>query len=157
QTELLLDARDNAERLLTLIEQLLVLARLQKPEQRAMEPKDPTELLRTAAAAVRPRAEDKNVELEVIAAEPLLPVAVDSERIEQALGNLLNNAVTYTPAGGKVTLSSSASDKGVTLVIADTGVGIPAEYLPRVFDRFFRIPGQSDEAGTGLGLAIVKE
>jgi signal transduction histidine kinase len=49
------------------------------------------------------------------------------------------------------------SDNRVTLTVADTGVGIPAEYLPHVFDRFFRIPGQSEEAGTGLGLAIVKE
>ncbi|MBN9121213.1 MAG: sensor histidine kinase, partial [Planctomycetes bacterium] len=106
---------------------------------------------------VRPRAEDKHVELEVAAGEPLPPVAVDAERIGQALANLLNNAITYTPAGGKVTLSAVASDRGVTLVVADTGVGIPPEYLPRVFDRFLRIPGHSDETGTGLGLAIVKE
>jgi signal transduction histidine kinase/HAMP domain-containing protein len=157
QTELLLDARDNAERLLALIEQLLALARLQKPQQSVLEPKDPTELLRAAADAVRPRAEDKHVELEIVPGEPLPPVAVDVDRIGQALGNLLNNAVTYTPTGGKVTLFATTSDKGVTLTVADTGVGIPAEYLPRVFDRFFRIPGQSDEAGTGLGLAIVKE
>lgn len=157
QTELLIDARDNAERLLALIEQLLALARLQKPEQRAIEPEDPTELLRIAADAVRPRAEDKHVELEVIPGDSLPPVAVDPERIGQALGNLLNNAITYTPAGGKVTLSTTASDNTVSLIVTDTGIGIPAEYLPRVFDRFFRIPGQSDETGTGLGLAIVKE
>jgi signal transduction histidine kinase len=89
--------------------------------------------------------------------EPLPPVAVDPERIGQALGNLVNNAITYTGAGGRVTLTAAAGDGEVVLTVADTGVGIPAEYLPHVFDRFFRIPGQSEESGTGLGLAIVKE
>jgi signal transduction histidine kinase len=158
QTELLVDARDNAERLLALIEQLLALARLQRTRDRArLENEDPVELLRRAADAVRPRADDKHVDLEVIVGEPLPPVAVDPERIAQALGNLLNNAVTYTPAGGKITLSAAAADGRVQLVVSDSGVGIPPEYLPRIFDRFLRIPGQSEESGTGLGLAIVKE
>jgi signal transduction histidine kinase len=80
------------------------------------------------------------------------------ERISTALSNLVQNAVTYTPAGGHVTLSASQTDDGrVAFIVADTGVGIPPEHVPHVFDRFFRIPGQSDPAGTGLGLAIVKE
>jgi len=158
QTELLVDARDNAERLLALIEQLLALARLQRPQDReSFRAEDSIELLRRTADAVHARAEDKHVEVIVVAGEPLPPVGVDPTRIGQALDNLLNNAITYTPAGGRVTLSAEASDNGVTLVVSDTGVGIPAEHLPHVFDRFFRIPGQSDEAGTGLGLAIVKE
>jgi signal transduction histidine kinase len=158
QTELLIDARDNAERLLTLIEQLLALARLQRTEDRAvLRREDPIELLRAAVESVRPRAEDKHVELELLVSEPVLPVTVDAERMGQALGNLLNNAITYTPAGGKVTLSAGTTDGRVVITIADTGVGIPAEYLPHVFDRFFRIPGHSEETGTGLGLAIVKE
>ena len=158
QAELLLDARDNAERLLNLIEQLLALARLQRTQDRAaFQPQDPVDLLRRAADGVRPRAEDKHVAVELAVNGALPPVAVDAGRIGQALGNLLNNAVTYTPAGGTVALSASASDGRVTLVIADTGVGIPADHLPHVFDRFFRVPGQGDETGTGLGLAIVKE
>jgi signal transduction histidine kinase len=116
------------------------------------------ELLRRAVDGVLPRAKDKHVGLEVVVGEPVASVEVDAERIGQALGNLLNNAVTYTPAGGKVTLSAApAGDGRVVLTVADTGVGIPAEYLPRVFDRFFRIPGHSEETGTGLGLTIVKE
>jgi signal transduction histidine kinase len=159
QTELLVDARDNAERLLALIDQLLALARLQRTRDREVfRSEDPVELLRLAADGVRPRAEDKHVELDLVVNEPLPPVAVDPERMVQALSNLLNNAVTYTPAGGKVTLTVGAtSDNKLMITIADTGVGIPAEYLPHVFDRFFRIPGQSEEGGTGLGLAIVKE
>lgn len=157
QTELLVDARDSAERLLALIEQLLALAKLQRADPRPLRPEDPVELLRRAADAVRPRAEDKHVELELVVGAPVPPVAVDPERMDQALGNLLNNALAYTPAGGKVTLSAELVDGRVVLSVADTGVGIPAEYLPQMFSQFFRIPGQSEEGGTGLGLAIVKE
>jgi two-component system, NtrC family, sensor histidine kinase KinB len=158
QTELLIDARENAERLLKLIEHLLALARLQRPEVGAAPgPQDPAELLRRAADAVRPRAEDKHVDVVVTDAGPVPPVAVDPDRLALALGNLVDNAVTYTPAGGTVTLSAAAADGRVTLSVADTGVGIPTEHVARVFDKFFRIPGQSAEGGTGLGLAIVKE
>src|SRR5262249_58640905 len=109
------------------------------------------------AHALAPGPEERRGAREVSIPAPLPPVAVDLERIGQALGNLVNNAVTYTPAGGRVTLSGGvAGDNRVSLTVADTGVGIPGEYLPHVFDRFFRIPGQSEETGTGLGLAIVK-
>lgn len=158
QTELLVDARESAERLLALIEQLLALARLQQTKgvetQQAI---DLPEFLQTAAEGARARAEDKHLELHV-ECEPDLPrVSVDPERMGQALGNLLNNAITYTPAGGSIRLGAEIVEGRIVLTVADSGVGIPAEHLPRVFDRFFRIPGQSDESGTGLGLAIVKE
>lgn len=158
QTELLVDARDNAERLLGLIDQLLALARLQRPgggEHR--QPEDPGDLLRRAVEAVRGRAADKHVELTVHADGPLPAVTADADRIALALRNLLENAVTYTPPGGRVTASATPRDGMVELAVADTGVGIPPEHLPQVFERFFRVPGQSDPTGTGLGLAIVKE
>jgi signal transduction histidine kinase len=159
QTELLVDARDNAERLLALIEQLLALARLQRQRGREVfRPVAPVDLSRLAADGARPRAEDKHVELDLVVHEPVPAVAADAEQLVQALSNLLNNAVTYTPKGGKVTLTVAApDDHTVALTVSDTGVGIPSEYQPHVFDRFFRIPGQSEEGGTGLGLAIVKE
>lgn len=159
QAELLLDARDSSERLLAMIEQMLALAKLQRPQdETTFRPEDPVPLLRRAADAVRPRAEDKHVAVVVIDGAPLPPVAVDPVRMDQALGNLLTNAITYTPSGGRVTLSAAVGEPGrVTLTVADTGVGIPAEHMPHVFDRFFRIPGQRDETGTGLGLSIVKE
>ena len=104
------------------------------------------------------RVRYKHVELTVSAADPVAAVAVDADRLGLALGNLVENAVTYTPAGGSVTLSAAMTEDGrVAFAIADTGVGIPPEHLPHVFDQFFRVPGQSEEGGTGLGLAIVKE
>jgi signal transduction histidine kinase len=159
QTELLVDAREGAERLLGLIDQLLALARLQRPDgddRQTLE--DPTSLLRRAADSARPRADDKHVEIMVVPGDAVSRVKVDADRIAIALENVVANALTYTPAGGKVTLSSSlTSDARVELVVADTGVGIPPEYLPHVFERFLRIPGRSEPTSTGLGLAIVKE
>jgi signal transduction histidine kinase len=159
QTELLLDARENAERLLNRIEHLLALARLERPEGALdLRPEDPADLLRRAADSARPRAEDKHVELAVEPGEGLPSVAADAVRLDHALTNLVDNALTYTTTGGRVTLSASAEGEGrVHLTVADTGIGIPPEYLPHVFDKFFRVPGRGDGRGTGLGLAIVKE
>jgi signal transduction histidine kinase/HAMP domain-containing protein len=158
QTELLLDARDNAERLLAIIENLLNLARMQEGRRQLdVQPVEPAALLKSAADAVRPRADDEGVEVVVDAPDDLPAVGVDPERLGHALHNLLNNALTYTQKGGRVTLSAAADDGRVTLSVADTGAGIPAEFLPHVFERFFRVPGKSPRGGTGLGLAIVRE
>ena len=79
------------------------------------------------------------------------------QRLGHALGNLLDNALTYTDRGGRITLSAALADNQIVLAVADTGIGIPPEHLPHIFDRFSRIPNQSRGAGTGLGLAIVRE
>jgi signal transduction histidine kinase len=159
QTELLVDARDNAERLLNMIEQLLALARLEQARDvMQVQPEAPGDVLRAAAEVARPRAEDRHLTLKVEAEDELPPILVDPARLGKALGNLLDNALTWTPLGGQVTLSADRiSPHQVRLSIRDTGPGIPAEYLPHVFERFFRVPGQSTPQGTGLGLAIVRE
>jgi two-component system, NtrC family, sensor histidine kinase KinB len=158
QTELLLDARENAERLLAIVNNLLNLARLeQRRELLDLRPQSPAELLQHAADAIRPRAEDKGVTVKVDGALDLPPVFADAQRLGFALGNLLDNAISYTPRAGQITLAAVASGDQVIITIADTGTGIPPEHLPRIFERFFRVPGQSTGAGTGLGLAIVRE
>jgi signal transduction histidine kinase len=158
QTELLLDARDNAERLLATINHLLDLTHLERYEEwLEPQPQSPAALLQAAAEALGPRAQDKGVQVEVAAAVDLPLVAVDAHRFGHALNNLLDNALTYTPRGGKITLAASASEDTVWLSVSDTGIGIPPAHLPHVFERFFRVPGQSRGGGTGLGLAIVRE
>ncbi|HEY7309837.1 MAG TPA: ATP-binding protein [Gemmataceae bacterium] len=159
QTELLIDARDNAERLLNMIEHLLALARLEQGrESLQLRAGSPQSLLEAAAQTARTRAESKHVQLIVEDASQVPPVLADPVRLGHALDNLLDNALTYTDQGGRITLSASALDKQtVRLSVADTGVGIPAEHLPHVFNKFFRVPDQSRGHGTGLGLAIVRE
>jgi signal transduction histidine kinase len=158
QLELLLEARDNAERLLDRVNSLLDLARLeQKREGLELKAELPVSLLEGAAESVRPRALDKGIDLEVEAPVDLPALAADHERLGHALGNLLDNAITYTHPGGKITLRAFRTDHAVTLAVVDTGEGIPREYLPHVFERFFRVPGKSRGTGTGLGLAIVRE
>jgi len=81
----------------------------------------------------------------------------DKTRISHVFGNLISNSLKHTPAGGKITISARAEENGVRFSVADTGIGIPSQYLPRIFEQFFRVPGQGPQAGAGLGLAIVKE
>src|SRR5262249_27307196 len=94
----------------------------------------------------------------VVEAPPDLPaIDVDARQIGHALHNLLDNSLRYTGAGGSIRLTAAAANGRVALTVADTGRGIPPEYLPHVFERFFRVPGDSHDSGTGLGLAIVRE
>jgi PAS domain S-box-containing protein len=158
QMELLLDARENSERLLAMVNNLLDLARLETgSRQLEVRPESPDSLLHAAADAVRHRADDKGVEIAFEIPPGLPAVAVDASRLGHALRNLLDNALTYTDRGGRVTLSASADSDAVILSVADTGIGIPADHVPHVFEKFFRVPGQSRGTGTGLGLAIVNE
>jgi signal transduction histidine kinase len=158
QLELLLDARENSERLLAMVNNLLDLARLEQGwSQLEFQPESPEALLQAAAEAVRSRATDKGVEVVLDVPTGLPKVAADAARLGNALSNLLDNALTYTDRGGKITLSARTAADGVTLSVADTGVGIPPAALPHVFEKFFRVPGQSQGSGTGLGLAIVHE
>ena len=158
QTELLVDARDNTERLLAVVNNLLDLTRLEHGrEYLDMTPISPAELLRSAAETIHHRAEDQGITIAVEAPDDLPPLAGDMPRLGHALGNLLDNAVTYTDRGGRITLSAALADDQIVLAVTDTGIGIPPEQLPHIFDRFSRIPNQSRGAGTGLGLAIVRE
>lgn len=158
QLELLVDARDNAERLLVMINNLLDLARLEQGSgQLHLRPELPRALLESAAETVRPRAEDRGIELSIEVAGDLPPVAVDAGRFQHALQNLLDNALIHTPQGGQIRLSAEPADGKVVFSVTDTGSGIPAQYLPMVFERYFRVPGDATEGGSGLGLAIVRE
>ena len=158
QSELLIDARDSTERLVRIVDHLLSLARLERGrEQVVPRREDAGGLLRAAVDRVGPQLAGRRVEIEL---DPggVPPVAADLERLGHALDNLLVNAATYTDDGGRITLSARRTESGeVELAVRDSGVGIPAEYLPHVFDKFFRIPGQTRGRGTGLGLAIVQE
>ena len=80
----------------------------------------------------------------------------EQRRLEQVLTNLVENALRFTPNGGKITLKAQREADWVIVTVADTGVGIPREHLPHVFERFYKVDRSRREQGTGLGLAISK-
>jgi two-component system, OmpR family, sensor histidine kinase BaeS len=120
---------------------------------------DPQLLLREAAAAAAAAYGDKGIELQVEDGDQLPPVEVDRDRIAEVLANLLSNALRHTPAGGGVTLAAArAGEDSVELSVADSGEGIPAETLGRVFERFYRADSarSRDAGGSGIGLTIAR-
>ncbi len=119
---------------------------------------DPGRLVKRAAEAHRVQAEKAQISIETAIPNGLPEIEVDVERIAQVLGNLMSNALRYTPAGGTITLSAQALDKAVVLAVADNGAGISPEDLPFIFERSFRgDKTRSLKNGeTGLGLAIAK-
>lgn len=115
------------------------------------------QLVHATVERLRPQAERKGLDLQLGVPADIMALA-DADLLNRALGNLIHNAIKFTPAGGRVSVTATAEAEEVRIVVADTGPGIPAADLPRVFERFFR----GDRArtgsggGTGLGLAIAK-
>jgi signal transduction histidine kinase len=106
---------------------------------------------------IRPQAGEENITLEVNIGDGVPPVLGDRNRLKQVLLNLLNNAIKYNKEGGKVIVRMKKDEKTIQVSIQDTGRGIPNESLPKIFDRFYRVPALEGETlGTGLGLAIAK-
>ena len=149
---------EETDRLGRLAEDLLVLARVSgsgMPLRR--ERTDLATLLREVVGSFSGRADPLGVQLEV-EAEPGIGAAVDPQRIRQAVGNVVDNALRHVPPGGRITATASRREDRVDLVVTDTGPGFSTDYLPRLGERFARPdPARSRAAGgTGLGLAIVR-
>jgi signal transduction histidine kinase len=148
-----------SERLGRLVEQLLDLSRLEsgdvplRREEIALAP-----LVSEVLSEIEVARADRGVRLERGIPEDLPLVFADRERVHQVLFNLLDNAVRFTPSGGRVTVSADRHDGSVDVHVADTGPGISPEHLPRLFERFYRIdPARAQkEGGTGIGLAIAR-
>ena len=122
------------------------------------EPTDLSALARQVVAGHGAQAESAGVRLDVqTAAVP--EIAIDPARTRQVLGNLIQNALRHTPADGTVTVSVARAGEAIEVIVADSGEGIAAEHLPRVFDRFYRADSSRsrETGGTGLGLAIVQQ
>ena len=149
--------RDQAVRLEALTEDLLTLAELERPGARPrLERVDLREITERQLAAFRPRAAQARLGL-ALAPGSVVPVTADRRLIEQVLANLLDNAIKYTEAG-RVDVSLGEDGEWAWCEVADTGVGIAGEELPRIFERFYRVDRARSRAkgGTGLGLSIVK-
>ncbi|HTP36457.1 MAG TPA: ATP-binding protein [Candidatus Acidoferrales bacterium] len=151
--------RHNAERLARLTEDLLTLSRIeQKRKKFEFEPRLANSLIHDALEVVRPIAEKTDLRLRAEPAPDNAVVWCDNEAVSQVMSNLLDNAIKYTPSGGEITVGAHEANGMIEFFVRDTGIGIPGEDLPRLFERFYRVDkARSRElGGTGLGLSIVK-
>lgn len=151
-------ARKNAEHLRRLTDALAELSKLDAPEVAAqLEPAAVGDLLDDIAQRYRARAEEAGVAFTVSYADRLPLSDIDVDLLERAIGNLVDNALRATPAGGRIDLRAHSRDGRIELEVADTGPGVPEKDQSRVFDRFFQVDEHRHLRGSsGLGLAIVK-
>ncbi|MCL4303809.1 MAG: HAMP domain-containing protein [Anaerolineae bacterium] len=117
-----------------------------------------SDLIQRTTTHLRPQFEEKSVSLNLNLPPNLPPVLADHDRISQVLLNLLGNALQYTPGGGTVTISAAIQQPELIISISDSGIGIPAEHLPHLFNRFYRVDKSRSRAGggSGIGLTIAK-
>ena len=149
----------HAERLRALIEDLLDLSAVEQGQSRlTLKAVAIDEVVAQAAAVIRPAADAKGLTLALQIPADLPPARADRDRLAQVLINLLDNAVKFTPRSGRIAVVGARAGERLSLAVSDTGVGIPAGELDRVFERFYRVDRSRDraEGGTGLGLAIAK-
>jgi two-component system phosphate regulon sensor histidine kinase PhoR len=149
-----------ADRLAAIIDDLLSLSRIEQSEGKGNLPLEPTRLADVIAAVIAdcgPRAADRSIRLETRCAEGLV-ADVNPPLLEQALINLVDNAIKYSDPGAGVWIAVEQADAGLVVRVSDEGCGIEAEHLPRLFERFYRVDKARSRklGGTGLGLSIVK-
>jgi signal transduction histidine kinase/HAMP domain-containing protein len=158
QTDLLLAARDESDRLVHILDDLLDLNRIESGKAHLkFLPVSPFQLGIEGTEPFVVSARDHNLNIVNTIPEDLLEVMADREGIRHVFANLLTNALRFTPAGGKVTLSAARDNSDVRFSVEDTGTGISPEHMEHLFEQFYRVPGQQPSSGIGLGLSIVKE
>jgi two-component system phosphate regulon sensor histidine kinase PhoR len=121
-----------------------------------LEPVSLSGLAAEVVARLSPQAERQQVSLSTLPPTELPAVLADRERIRQVIVNIVHNAIKFTPPGGHVTVSTSQRDRTIVLEVSDTGIGISADDLPHIFERFFKADRSRATSGSGLGLAIAK-
>ncbi len=149
---------DESRRLLRLVEGLLDLSRIEAGQvQVESKPVEVSSLLDHVGELFTLRAQELDVNLSVSSSD-VGDVLGDWDRLDQVLGNLVDNALRHTPPGGDVQLSARRESRSsVSIAVADTGVGIPEEAIPNLFDRYYKSDRPGAQGGTGLGLAIARE
>ena len=138
-------------------QELLDLSRIESGQvQLNYESISPRKLIHTAAERMKAQIERARLKLDVYCEDGLPNIMADRNRLEQVLVNLIHNAVKFNRPGGSVTLNVESIPGGVRCAVRDTGLGIPAESLARIFERFYRVDSSRTGSGTGLGLSISK-
>jgi len=151
--------REEAARLEHLVDDLRILSLADAGELTInLQIIEPQRLLQEVASLYQYQAQKKNVSLELDITSPLSTIEVDHGRMTQVLTNILDNALHHTPEGGRIILGAKQVDDQIELSVQDTGPGLKAEDLDRIFERFYRTDSsrQRQDGGSGLGLAIAK-
>ena len=159
QRQLLSRAKERSKGLTGLIEDLLEMSKIEAGAVlQRKEPLQVDDVIQRIVELMEGEAQAKNITLEFTPSSPVPPVLGDRDNLERAFLNLVDNAIKYTPEGGKVTAEVAREGDYVKIVITDTGIGISKEDLHRIFDRFYRVKSEKTRSivGTGLGLSIVK-
>jgi signal transduction histidine kinase len=154
----LADCVEESDHLLTLLNTLMDISEAETGTLKLrLERVNASDLVEDTVDLYRHVAEEKQIVV-TTATIPDLWLTADRSRLRQILANLLDNAIKYTPAGGRVTVRWEAAPQQVCLEVEDTGIGIPERDLPRIFERFYRVDKarSRETGGTGLGLSIVK-
>jgi CheY-like chemotaxis protein len=150
----------NATSLTQIVEDVLDISRIVSGKMRLnVQPVEFPQVVRNAIDAVTPAADAKSIRLETVLDPQAGSISGDPERLHQILWNLLSNAVKFTPKGGKVQVRLARVNSHLEVSVSDTGIGIDAEFLPLVFERFRQVDGSStrERGGLGLGLSIAKQ
>jgi two-component system sensor histidine kinase SenX3 len=147
-----------ADRLARIVDDLLDLSEIESEERRSRSRVGLRDLLRETVEAVSEPARVAGVTVDLADAIPDVELVCDRRQLRSAIVNLLDNAVKYSSAGGRVEVAARAVDQSVAIAVSDQGIGIPARELERIFERFYRVDRARarDTGGTGLGLAIVR-
>jgi two-component system phosphate regulon sensor histidine kinase PhoR len=153
---MLVEMRKQSQRMAQLVEDLLTLSRLESQEELGEEVVPMATMLITLRREAEAHSQGRH-DIEVIE-QAGCDLLGSNKELHSAFSNLVTNAIRYTPAGGKVTVSFQRDASGVSLAVADTGYGIPSTHLPRITERFYRVSSSRsrESGGTGLGLSIVK-
>jgi len=157
QKDLVHQLKQDNQRMLRILSELLNMSQVEAGKiQLEIRSVKPASIVNNAINAVSTAAKEKEIHFERHFDEELPTVRADPEKTGWVLNNFLSNAIKYSSAGGKISVSIKLVDGFLQFAVKDEGKGIPGEYLPKIFERFFKVPG-SDKTGTGLGLAISKE
>jgi signal transduction histidine kinase len=157
---LLENITDLSQRLIQLVSRLLDLARLEAGKvELEVTALHPSEVVRQALDLLRFSAQEKGIDMQLVIEPGELLVHADWMKLSQILNNLLNNAIKFTSTGGHVIVTVGPDRNGMRISVADSGLGIPAEELPYLFEKFKQVhtQGTANERGSGLGLAIVRQ